>query len=76
MTFFSSDTGFPSPGPQIFSRRAVQCSLERRVTAFSVTSSPGLLLFLFEIKAGGKTSSTIALARKHPTIGYQQKDNR
>ncbi len=69
-TSFSSATGRPSPGPQIFSKRAVQCSLESKITAFSVTSSPGKLLFRFEMKAGGMTSSTIARAKKHPVMVY------
>ena len=42
MISFSSVTGRPSPGPQTFSRRAVQCSLQRRLTAFSTTQSPGV----------------------------------
>mmetsp|Transcript_18687 Transcript_18687/g.40103 ORF Transcript_18687/g.40103 Transcript_18687/m.40103 type:complete len:214 (+) Transcript_18687:485-1126(+) len=68
MISFSSDTGRPSPGPQTFSRRAVQCSLERRLTAFSTTQSPGWVLFLLERKAGARTSSTTARARKLPTM--------
>mmetsp|Transcript_32953 Transcript_32953/g.78680 ORF Transcript_32953/g.78680 Transcript_32953/m.78680 type:complete len:297 (-) Transcript_32953:1088-1978(-) len=65
---FSSATGRPSPGPQTFSRRAVQCSLDRRLTAFSTTQSPGWELFRSERKAGARTSSTTARARKHPTM--------
>ena len=72
MTSLSSETGLPSPGPHTFSKRAVQCSLESRLTAFSVTSSPGCELFRVDTNAGGRTSSTIARARKDPTIAYKK----
>mmetsp|Transcript_32501 Transcript_32501/g.67773 ORF Transcript_32501/g.67773 Transcript_32501/m.67773 type:complete len:213 (-) Transcript_32501:575-1213(-) len=65
---FSSATGRPSPGPQTFSKRALQCSRLRRLTAFSTTASPGRSLFCSERKAGGSTSSTTARARNEATM--------
>ena len=68
MLSFNSLTGLPSPGPHTLSSLAVQCSLLSNPTAFSTTGSPGWELLRLERKAGARTSSMTALARKDPTM--------
>ena len=68
MLSFNFLTGLPSPGPHTLSSLAVQCSLLSNPTAFSTTGSPGWELFRLERKAGARTSSMTALARKDPTM--------
>mmetsp|Transcript_26510 Transcript_26510/g.37367 ORF Transcript_26510/g.37367 Transcript_26510/m.37367 type:complete len:214 (-) Transcript_26510:636-1277(-) len=68
MTLLSSATGLPSPGPHTCSSLAVQCSRDSKLTALSMTASPGRSLFCVDKNAGGRTSSTTARAKKEPTI--------